>query len=94
MSTGRKQKNEPEEVKESVSGPDIESLTIEEGFACLEEILEKLEDPDISLEASFESFERGMKVLKAVSGKIDAVEKKVMVLNGDGSESEFEPEGI
>ncbi len=65
-------------------------LTIEEGFAFLEESLKKLSDEDISLEESFAVFEKGMNVLKEVSGKIDAVEKKVQVINEEGGTDDFQ----
>ncbi|MCI8660322.1 MAG: exodeoxyribonuclease VII small subunit [Lachnospiraceae bacterium] len=64
--------------------------TIEQTFEELEEIMEKLEDPDTSLEDSFGYYEAGMKLVKACGEKIDKVEKQMIVLqegegaNGDG----------
>ena len=57
--------------------------TVEEGFQILDETVKKLSDETITLEESFEVFEKGMKVLKEVSEKIDRVEEKVQVINGD-----------
>lgn len=56
--------------------------SIEETFAQLDELLEKLEASDTSLEESFACYEAGMKLVKACSDKIDKVEKKMMILQG------------
>ena len=64
--------------------------TIEQTYEELEEIMEKIEDPDTSLEDSFGYYEAGMKLVKACGEKIDKVEKQMIVLqegegaNGDG----------
>ena len=51
-------------------------------FAQLDELLEKLEASDTSLEESFACYEAGMKLVKACSDKIDKVEKQMMILQG------------
>ena len=56
--------------------------SIEETFAQLDELLEKLEASDTSLEESFACYEAGMKLVKACSNKIDKVEKQMMILQG------------
>lgn len=56
--------------------------SIEEIFARLDELLEKLEASDTSLEESFACYEAGMKLVKACSDKIDKVEKQMMILQG------------
>ena len=65
-------------------------LTIEESFARLDEMVKKMDSEDISLEESFRLYEEGMKLLLAVGGKIDAVEKKMQALMPDGGEVPFE----
>ncbi len=60
------------------------STTIKEDFEAVEEIIEKMDDNDISLEESFSLYEEGMKLLKQLSGRIDRVEEKVKILNEDG----------
>ena len=64
-------------------------LTLEEAFAQLEEITGRLEDEEISLEDSFAQYHNGMKLLKYCNDSIDRVEKKVLVLNGEGKLDEF-----
>ena len=58
--------------------------TLEESFARLEEMLEKLEDRELPLEESFRLYQRGMELLAHCNEKIDTVEKKILVMNGDG----------
>ena len=64
-------------------------LTLEEAFARLEEITRRLEDEKISLEDSFAQYQKGMQLLKSCNDSIDKVEKKVLVLNGEGKLDEF-----
>ena len=64
-------------------------LTLEEAFARLEEITRRLEDEKISLEDSFAQYQKGMQLLKYCNESIDRVEKKVLVLNGEGNLDEF-----
>ena len=69
--------------------PEKEDLTLEDSFEKLEEMLEKLEDRELPLEESFQLYQKGMELLKACNEKIDLVEKKILVMNGDGGLDEF-----
>ena len=62
---------------------------LEEGFLKLEETIAVLEKEDISLEKSFQEYQKGMELLKKCNDAIDQVEKKVLVLNGNGETNEF-----
>jgi len=66
-----------------------EELTLAESFAQLDEIVQKLENEELSLEDSFTVYQQGMKLLKHCNSKIDTVEKKMMQLNENGELSEF-----
>ncbi len=66
-----------------------ESFNLEEAFLKLEETVETLERDDISLEASFQEYQKGMELLKKCSETIDKVEKKVLILNENGETDEF-----
>lgn len=61
--------------------------SIEQTFAELDEIMEKLEASGTSLEDSFACYEAGMKLVKACGEKIDKVEKQMMILQG-GAETD------
>lgn len=62
---------------------------LEETFEELDEMLSVLESPDISLEESFQVYEKGMKLLNQCNAIIDKVEKKVLKLNESGELEEF-----
>ena len=66
-----------------------EDKSLEEIFAELDLLAEKLEDRDTSLEDSFRLYRQGMELLKLCSGKLDTVEKKMLQLNEDGTFGEF-----
>lgn len=70
-----------EELKNT---PDLESM-----FQELENVIGKMETGDISLEQSFELYQKGMELLKKCNEEIDTVEKKVLVLDGNGDTDEF-----
>lgn len=55
-------------------------MTIEEGFSQLGDIMNKMEDENISLEESFELYDKGLKLVKELKGKLDDTEKKIITL--------------
>lgn len=66
-----------------------QEMTLEEAFEKLDEILAALESRDITLEESFQTYQRGMELLKKCNEKIDRVEKKMLLMNEEGELSEF-----
>lgn len=66
-----------------------EELSLEEAFEQIEEVLARLETEDITLEQSFQEYNRGMKLLHLCNETIDRVEKKVLQINEDGGLDEF-----
>lgn len=66
-----------------------EEQTLEEAFGRLEELAQKLEDSDTSLEDSFRFYKKGMELLKYCSGRLDTVEKKMLQMDEDGTLREF-----
>lgn len=66
-----------------------ENKSIEEAFEALDEMLERLESREISLEDSFAVYREGMELLKYCNEKIDTVEKKMLQMNEDGTLHEF-----
>lgn len=62
---------------------------LEENFMILEEIIQKMQERDVTLEESFALYEKGMKTLKSCHQKIDAVEKKMLKMNELGGLEEF-----
>lgn len=64
-----------------------ETKTLEENLEALDEIMDKLSS-DVSLEEAFEAYAKGMSIIKTCNDQIDQVEKKVLVITGNG-EQEF-----
>lgn len=64
-------------------------MELETLFIQVEEIIEKMQDNEISLEESFSLYESGMKALKKCNDKIDTVEKKLLKMNAQGELEEF-----
>lgn len=62
---------------------------LEDMFGQLETVIQDMEKEDVSLEDSFELYNRGMNLLKRCNKAIDKVEKKVLVLDEDGETHEF-----
>jgi exodeoxyribonuclease VII small subunit len=66
-----------------------EQVPLEEMFERMEAIVGMMETEEISLEESFRLYSEGMRLLKKCNETIDAVEKKVLVLDEDGEAREF-----
>ena len=64
-------------------------ISLEEAFTRLQETIENLEKDDITLEQSFQEYQKCMLLVKKCNEIIDKVEKKVLVLNEDGGTDEF-----
>ncbi len=62
---------------------------LEDMFGQLETVIQDMEKEDVSLEDSFELYNRGMNLLKRCNKAIDEVEKKVLVLDEYGETHEF-----
>ncbi|MCR5374098.1 MAG: exodeoxyribonuclease VII small subunit [Lachnospiraceae bacterium] len=60
---------------------DEKKLTIEEGLKDIEDLIDKLREPDTPLEEAFKLYEEGIGKVKAVNAEIDRIEKKMKVLN-------------
>lgn len=75
MAARKKQENVAEQPKEQ---------TLEEALAELDSVMEELEKADISLEASFALYQRGMQLVKQCNASIDRVEKQLIALEEEG----------
>jgi exodeoxyribonuclease VII small subunit len=64
-------------------------IKLEEAFENLNQIVEALEKPDVSLEDSFALYQEGMKLLKKCNDSIDKVEKKLIILSESGETNEL-----
>jgi exodeoxyribonuclease VII small subunit len=66
--------------------------TFEQAFAQLEEIVERLESSDLSLDESVALFEKGQALAAQCAKLLDAAELKVKQLMPSGDLEDFDPE--
>ena len=64
-------------------------VSLEERFEHIEEIIEKMETGDITLDKSFELYKSGLEEIKAANAMLDDIEKAMLIMNEDGSLEEF-----
>lgn len=64
--------------------------TLQEIFAQLDEVIAGMGQEEVSLEETFELYHKGMDMLKLCNERIDKVEKKMLLLDNEGEEHEFE----
>ena len=65
------------------------AMKLEESFEKLNQILEELEKPEVTLEDSFTLYQEGMKLLKSCNDSIDKVEKELINLSENGETNEL-----
>lgn len=75
--------------KEEMKQERDQELSLEEAFVQIEEVIAHLETEEITLEQSFQEYNKGMLLLKHCNATIDQVEKKVLQINEDGGLDEF-----
>ncbi len=64
------------------------TLTLEERFAHLEQIVARMEDADVSLDEP-ELYKKGLDEVKSANDMVQGMEKAMLVLNSDGQLEEF-----
>ena len=64
-------------------------MKLEDSFEKLNQIMEALEKPEVSLEDSFALYQEGMKLLKVCNDSIDKVEKELIILGDNGETNEL-----
>ncbi len=75
--------------KEENQSEEEQTLSLEDAFAQIEEVIGRLEAEEITLEESFSAYNQGMALLAKCNETIDRVEKKVLKINEDGGLDEF-----
>lgn len=64
-------------------------ISLEDTFAEIEAIIAKMEQPDVTLDESFSLYKNGVERLKMCNELLDAVEKKMQVIEPDGTLGDF-----
>ena len=79
-----------------MSKKDEGDLKFEEAMAELEEVVRKLETGDVALEDSLAAFEKGVKLVRVLHARLDAVQEKIEELTrtdkGEVATKPFESE--
>lgn len=65
------------------------SLDFETALAQLEQLVQKLESGDLSLETSLQEYERGVQLTRVCQQALKQAEQRVQLVNSDGSSSDF-----
>lgn len=73
--------------EEKTDPANIEEMSFKEGLDELAGIVRSLESNQLELEQGIKSYERGVALLAALQGRLDAAQQKITVLMG-----ELEPE--
>ena len=63
---------------------------LEDDFKKIEDIIERMEHEDLSLEDSFKAYEEGMRIVLSCNEQIDKVEKQLIILNEKNQENSYE----
>ena len=67
----------------------LKEQSVEELFEGMDGLFKQMEEHDTSLEETFILYNKGMEMLKVCNEKIDAVEKKILILDENGEKHEF-----
>lgn len=67
-----------------------EELSFEQAMQELETIVSKMEQGDITLEASLQSFERGISLARRSQNLLEQAQQKVKILTQEGGEQHLE----
>ena len=62
------------------------SINFENSLRSLEELVNQLEQGDLSLEESLKAFEAGIKLTRECNSKLDEAEQKISLLTGQGDD--------
>lgn len=68
-----------------------DSLTFEQAMQQLEQLIETMEQGDLSLDASLEAFEKGVQLTRICQQVLKEAEQKVQILSQNTPDAELEP---
>lgn len=65
------------------------TISLEERFERIEDIIKQMEAGDASLDMSFDLYKNGLEEIKVANAMLDDMEKAMLLLNEDGTLEEF-----
>lgn len=63
--------------------------TLETALSELNEIVQKMDKPEIPLDESFQLYQEGIKLVQFCNDKIEKVEKEITILDEESGNNEF-----
>lgn len=66
---------------------DKQTMTMEEAFDRLNQVLNEMESGEYTLEETFTLYEEGLKLVRHCHETVDTMEKKLMILEGQDPEA-------
>lgn len=69
--------------------PSRSGIRLEERFQRIESVLDRMEDPEVTLEESFTLYSKGLEELAAANAMLDEMEQAMLVMSEDGELEEF-----
>ncbi len=62
-----------------------EKKTIEQNFEEIESIIQNMQEEDVTLDKSFELYNKGLNLVRDCSAQIDKIEKQIQIINEEQS---------
>ena len=62
---------------------DNQKVNIEDNFEQLEDIISKMQSDRITLEQSFELYNKGLQLVQDCNAKIEQIEKQIKIIEGE-----------
>ena len=62
-----------------------ENKTIEQNFEEIESIIQNMQEEDVTLDKSFELYNKGLNLVKDCNAQIDKIEKQIQIINEEQS---------
>ncbi|MCI9617142.1 MAG: exodeoxyribonuclease VII small subunit [Eubacterium sp.] len=62
-----------------------EKKTIEQNFEEIESIIQNMQEEDVTLDKSFELYNKGLNLVKDCNAHIDKIEKQIQIINEEQS---------
>lgn len=67
----------------------IQNMTMEEAYEQLDQLLADMESGNHSLEETFSMYTKGLELVKICHDKIDAIEKKLLILEEEPADKNY-----
>ena len=58
-----------------------EKKTIEQNFEEIENIIKSMQEEDVTLDKSFELYNKGLNLVRDCNAQIDKIEKQIQIIN-------------